>query len=240
MNVLGRSELHRARRRRRVPPVLTLSDVLSAEDAARVRTSLAKAPFRDGKATAGATARKVKANEQASPDDEGVQALARFVRQALERHPVFMAYARPVRWSNLMFSRYSPGQAYGLHTDDATMTAEDGGRLRTDLSFTLFLSEPETYEGGALLIEGLDGAREIKPEAGGLVLYPTGELHRVTPVETGERIACVGWVQSLVRGSDRRGILFDLERVRWATPEGESRLLIDKAVGNLIREWGEP
>jgi PKHD-type hydroxylase len=220
--------------------VLTLSDVLNAEDAARVRAGLERVPFRDGKATAGATARKVKDNEQAAADDEGVQALARFVRQALERHPVFMAYARPARWSTLMFSRYGPGQAYGLHTDDATMAAEDGGRLRTDLSFTVFLSQPETYEGGALLIEGLDGERESKPEAGGAVLYPTGELHRVTPVTKGERIACVGWVQSLVRGADRRGILFDLERTRWATPDGEGRLLLDKAIGNLIRMWGEP
>jgi len=220
--------------------MLTISKVLEAEDVARVRDGLANAPFRDGKATAGSAARKVKANEQAIGEDQNVAALARFVRQALERHPVFMAYARPARWSRLMFSRYRPGHAYGFHTDDATMQAEDGRRLRTDLSFTLFLADPATYEGGALLIDGLDGEREFKPQAGDAVLYPTGQLHRVTEVTAGERLAAVGWVQSMIARADEREILFDLQRVRWATPEGDARLVLDKAVGNLIRMWGKP
>jgi len=220
--------------------MLTISKVLEPEDLARVREGLARAPFRDGKATAGPAARKVKANEQAVGEDEAVAALARFVREALKRHPVFMAYARPSRWSRLLFSRYRPGHAYGFHTDDATMDGEDGRRLRTDLSFTLFLSDPETYEGGALLVDGLDGEREFRPQAGDAVLYPTGQLHRVTEVTAGERLAAVGWIQSLVARADEREILFDLQRVRWATPEGEAKLVLDKAVGNLIRLWARP
>ncbi|HYF23503.1 MAG TPA: Fe2+-dependent dioxygenase [Caulobacteraceae bacterium] len=220
--------------------MLIIADALSAEDVARLREGLAAAPFRDGKATAGASARKVKANEQAVQDDPAVQALARFVRQALTRHPVFMGYARPARWSRLLFSRYGPGQQYGLHTDDPTMAAAEGGRLRTDLSFTLFLSDPDTYEGGALLLDGLEGEREHRPAAGSVVLYPTGALHRVTPVTRGVRLAAVGWIQSVLRRADEREIAFDLLRVKWSLPEGEAKLLIDKSIGNLVRMWGEP
>ena len=219
--------------------MIVLSDVLSPGDVERVHAGLDKAPFRDGKATAGSAARKVKDNLQARGDDATVQALARFVRDALERHPVFHPLVRPARWSNLIFSRYSGGQQYGLHTDDAAMRGEDGERMRTDLSFTLFLSDPETYEGGALLLDDLDGEREFRPAAGSAVIYQTGRLHRVTPVTSGERTAAVGWIQSLVRRQDQREILFDLERVRWSTPEGEARLLADKTIGNLLRMWAE-
>lgn len=219
--------------------MITLADVLSPDDVRRVRDGLSGAPFRHGKATAGPAARKVKDNSQARGDDPKVAALGRFVREALQRHPAFTGYVRPARWSAVMFSRYAPGQSYGLHTDDATMRGEDGGALRTDLSFTLYLSDPETYEGGALLLDGLDGEREFRPGAGSAVVYPTGQLHRVTQVTRGERLAAVGWVQSLVRRPDQRELLFDLERVRAATPDGERRLLIDKSIGNLLRMWAE-
>lgn len=219
--------------------MIVLAEVLDAAELARVREGLAAAPFRDGRATAGAEARRVKDNEQARGDDPVVQELAGMVRAALERHPAFAALARPARWSNLMFSRYAGGQQYGLHTDDAAMRAEDGRSLRTDLSFTLFLSEAEAYDGGALLIDGLDGEREFRPDAGSAVLYQTGQLHRVTPVTRGARLACVGWIQSAVRRPDRREVLFDLERIRGALPDGEARLLLDKSAGALLRMWSE-
>jgi len=219
--------------------VIVLAEVLTEDEVARVRDGLSHAPFRDGRATAGSAARRVKDNEQARGDDPEVQALGRLVREALERHPVFGLLARPARWSNLMFSRYSGGQQYGLHTDDASMIDEDGRPLRTDLSFTLFLADPETYDGGALLIDGLDGEREFRPEAGSAVLYQTGQLHRVTPVTRGERLACVGWIQSQVRRADQRELLFDLERIRPAVPDGEARLLLDKSLGGLLRMWSE-
>ena len=119
------------------------------------------------------------------------------------------------------------------------MLDEYGQPLRTDLSFTLFLQEPDAYDGGALLIDGLDGEREFRPGAGSAVVYQTGQLHRVTPVTRGERLACVGWIQSAIRRADQRELLFDLERLRPATPEGEPRLLLDKAIGNLLRMWSE-
>ncbi|MCS6622652.1 Fe2+-dependent dioxygenase [Roseibacterium beibuensis] len=217
--------------------MIVLADVLSPDEVARVRDGVAVAPFRDGRATAGPAARRVKDNEQARGDDPGVQALAGLVREALERHPVFTPLVRPARWSRLMFSRYSGGQQYGLHTDDAGMRDEHGGPLRTDLSFTLFLQDPEAYDGGALLIDGLDGEREFRPAAGSAVVYQTGQLHRVTPVTRGERLACVGWIQSVVRRPDQRELLFDLERVALSLPPGESRLLLDKSLGNLLRMW---
>lgn len=116
--------------------MIVLADVLTPEELDEVRQGLARAPFRDGKATAGPEARRVKNNEQARGADAGVRALAGLVRRGLERHPVFGLVARPARWSPLMFSRYAGGQQYGLHTDDAAMRDEHGGRLRTDLSFT--------------------------------------------------------------------------------------------------------
>lgn len=219
--------------------MLTLA-VLEPEDVRRVRAGLASVPFRDGKLTAGSRARAVKANQQAVPEDRTVQALGGFVRQALERHPLFAAYARPARWSKVIFSRYEAGDAYGLHTDDAFMTADGGGPLRTDLSFTLFLSELDAYEGGALSLEGVDGAREVRPPAGAAVIYPTGRPHQVTPVTAGERLAAVGWIQSRIRSGDQREVLFDLARLSACVPDGEPRLLLDKTVGALLRLWAEP
>lgn len=220
--------------------MLTIAAILAPEDVDRVREGLASAPFRDGRATAGSTAREVKSNAQADGSDLRVKALAGFVREALERSELFQAYARPARWSDLLFSRYTPGDAYGLHMDAATMAAAGGGRLRTDLSFTLFLSEPDAYAGGALILDGVDGEREARPPAGSVVVYGTGALHRVTPVTGGERLACVGWVQSQVRRPDERELLFDLARVQAALPPGEQRLLLSKSVGNLLRMWAEP
>jgi len=215
--------------------MLTIADVLTPEDVERVRDGLSSAPFGDGKRTASGSAKSVKANAQADGADAKVQALAKFVRAALERHPVFSLYARPARWSPLMFNRYQGGDAYGFHVDNPVM-----GEVRTDLSFTLFLSDPGTYEGGALLVDGLDGEREVKLAAGSVVLYPTGALHRVTPVTSGERLAAVGWIQSLIRRADQREILFDLGRTRESLPNSEARLTLDKAIGNLVRLWGEP
>ena len=219
--------------------MLTIAEVLEPEDVVRVRDGLAKAPFADGKRTAGGDARRVKVNRQADSNDAGVQALAGFVRKALERNNLVQTYVRPARWSRLMFNRYGAGETYGLHVDDPVM-GEAETRLRTDLSFTLFLSDPAAYEGGELLIDGLDGERVVKLPAGGMVVYPTGALHRVAPVTSGERLACIGWVQSLIRRPDEREILFDLSRVRASIGRSDARLVLDKSIAALVRLWGEP
>ena len=219
--------------------MLIISDVLSSEDLARVRETLDAAPFVDGKKTAGAEAKKVKANRQADATDDKVKALMKFVRQALERNAVFQLYARPAKMSPVMFNLYGPGETYGLHVDETIMSVGDQ-RLRSDFSFTLFLSDPTDYDGGELLVVGTEGDRQVKPKAGSMVIYSTGALHKVNPVTRGERRAAVGWVQSLVRRPDEREVLFDLGRIRVGLPEGDGRLLLDKAIGNLIRIWGEP
>lgn len=219
--------------------MILLTDVLTRDEVLTVREGLADAPFHDGGATAGAAAGRVKHNEQARSDNPVVIALARRVRLALEAHPVVRSFARPVRWSGLLFSRYGPEQQYGLHADNATMYAEGGWPLRTDVSFTLFLSDPETYEGGALSVRDLSGDREFRLQAGSAVLYPTGCLHRVTPVARGVRLACVGWMQSLVRSADQREVLYDLERARSGMSPDDSALLLDKVIGNLLRMWSE-
>jgi PKHD-type hydroxylase len=219
--------------------MMVLDNVLSTDEVARICEVLARVPFRDGRLSAGPAARLVKSNEQADGADAEVAALAKLVRMALERHPTFYALVRPIRWSNLMFSRYASGHRYGLHTDDASMVDEHGWPLRTDMSFTLLLADPSEYEGGALRILDGAGERTLRVAAGSAVLYPTGVLHEVTPVTRGARLACVGWVQSLLRRTDQRELLFDLECVRREWPEGKAPLLLDKAIGNLLRMWGE-
>ena len=219
--------------------MIVQADVLSRQEVLAVREGLAAAPFCAGRVTAGAAAERVKDNEQTRGDDPDVIALGRRVRLALEAHPVVRTWVRPIRWSSLMFSRYGPGQQYGLHTDNAAMYDEGGWPLRTDISFTVFLSDLDSYEGGALLVRDLAGDREFRPEAGSAVFYPTSQLHSVTPVTRGARLACVGWVQSLVRRADQRELLFDLEQVRSGMSPGGASLLLDKAIGNLLRMWGE-
>ncbi len=214
-------------------------EVLKPQDVLAMQQALATAPFRDGRATAGAAAEQVKHNEQARGDDAAVIDLGRRVRLMLEAHPTVRTLVRPARWSSLIFSRYGPGQQYGLHADNAAMVDTGGWPLRTDVSFTLFLSDPQTYDGGALLLRDLAGDREFRPAAGHAVFYPTSQLHRVTPVTRGVRLACVGWVQSVIRRADQRELLFDLEQVRRASGGEESALLLDKTIGNLLRMWGE-
>jgi PKHD-type hydroxylase len=219
--------------------LIVQADVLSREEVLAITQGLTAAPFRDGRVTAGAAAGNVKNNEQARGSDPGVIALARRVRLALEAHPVVRTWARPVRWSTLMFARYGPGGQYGLHTDNAVMFDEGGWPVRTDISFTMFLSDLDSYEGGALVVRDPAKDREFRPEAGSAIFYPTGQLHSVTPVTRGERLVCVGWLQSLIRRADQRELLFDLEQVRAGISSGGESLMLDKAIGNLLRMWGE-
>ena len=219
--------------------MLVLDDILSTDEVARIRDSLKRVSFRDGRVTAGPAAREVKQNEQADGGEPEAAALARLVKIALERHPTFHALVRPLRWSNLMFSRYVTGHRYGPHTDDASMIDEHGWPLRTDVSFTVFLSSPNEYEGGALRFMSATGEHSFRPAAGSAVVYPTGVLHEVTPVTSGVRLACVGWAQSLIRRADQRELLYDLERARRDVTSTEAQLLLDKSIGNLLRMWGE-
>jgi PKHD-type hydroxylase len=216
---------------------LILEKVLEAEDLARLRRELEPVAWVSGGRTAGAAARAVKDNLQASPDDPRTQALERFVTDALARHPLFEAAARPARLSRVLFSRYEPGMTYGAHIDDALMGES---RLRTDLAFTLFLAPRSDYDGGALVIDNPLGAQEIGLEAGDAILYPAGSIHHVAPVTRGVRLAAVGWVQSAIPDAAQRELLFDLSvtraRLASAAPR-EDLLTLDKTIANLLRMW---
>jgi PKHD-type hydroxylase len=214
---------------------LVIEQVLDRAEVTALRAAAESLDFADGGATAGRFARAVKANDQAvaSPGLEAIQAK---VAARLDAHPVFRSAARPRGMSRLILSRYREGQTYGLHVDDALM-----GGLRTDLSFTLFLSDPETYDGGALIVEDTAEARAFRPAAGDLILYPSTTLHRVEPVTRGTRLAVVGWVMSWIRTAEQREILFDLDRAIEAAhaEAGKSALfnVLAKTRSNLIRMW---
>jgi len=219
---------------------LILQEVLAPEDLNRVRAELDAVAWADGKRTAGAAARGVKENLQADGSDPRVQALEQFVVDALRRHPMFEIAARPAKISRLLFSKYEPGMTYGAHTDDALMGRSDD-KLRTDLAFTIFLAERDTYEGGALVVTSPLGDQEIALDAGDAILYPAGSIHYVAPVTRGARLAAVGWVQSFVPDVSQRETLFDLSVTRARLSEAgvarDELLRLDKSISNLLRMW---
>jgi len=215
--------------------ILAIADVLSEADIETIRAGLANATFVDGKATAGWSAKLVKSNLQAGPGPETVR-LRALVEARLLDHPVFALATRPKSVIGPLFSRYQSGHAYGAHVDDALI-----GGSRTDVSFTLFLADPESYDGGELIIDTASGEEAFKLPAGSLVTYPATMLHRVAPVTRGERMVAAGWVRSYVRDPSHRELLFDLETARrrlfdreGKTAEGD---LLAKCAANLMRLW---
>jgi PKHD-type hydroxylase len=216
---------------------LAVENVLTKAEVAAIRAAAEGMAFDDGRKTAGAIARTVKANDQAAPSDD-LDAIRAKVRVALARHPVFTSAARPKALTPQILSRYRQGQTYGMHVDDALMSG-----LRTDLSYTLFLSDPDTYEGGALIIADTAEDRAFKLKSGDLILYPSTMLHRVEPVISGTRLAVVGWVQSWVKAADEREILFDLDRAVASLGAGDElqplREVLVKTRSNLIRKWAD-
>ena len=216
---------------------IVIGNVLSADDLATVRAALARATFVDGRATAGFAARLVKNNRQAASDRK-LDTIRKLVAERILGNEVFRLAVRPKALTPLLFSRYERGMNYGSHVDDALM---DG--LRSDVSFTLFLSEPASYEGGELVIESASGEDALKLEAGSLVAYPSTALHHVAPVTRGTRLAAVGWARSFVRDAARRELLFDLDTARrqMFTRDGKSAEydLVSKSVANLLRMWVE-
>lgn len=217
---------------------LCLAQVLDTATLARVLARLAQATFTEGAATAGWHARGVKQNLQASDEAAALE-----VQQALIRHPVFASGALPRRLRPALFSRYVAGMAYGTHVDDALMGARDP--IRTDLAVTVFLSDPASYEGGELVIDGHSGMQAYKLSAGDALVYPATQLHRVAEVSRGERLAAVLWVQSFVRDPSQREILFDLDTARrgvW-NQAGQRHTaefdLLAKTYSNLLRAWAD-
>jgi len=215
--------------------ILAIADALTSAEVAQVCAGLATATFIDGKTSAGWSAKRVKANLQAADSPE-LQRLRHLVQGRLLEHAVFALATRPKTILGPLFSRYAPGHAYGPHVDDALM-----GGVRTDVSFTLFLSAPESYDGGELVLDSPAGADTFKLDAGNIVVYPSAMLHHVAPVTRGQRLAAVGWVRSYIRHAAQRELLFELETARrrlferdGKTPDGD---LLAKCAANLLRMW---
>lgn len=222
--------------------LIVIEGVLAKKEVAAFRQRLDAADWQDGAATAGSLARGVKANQQLDDRDPAAMALGEQILQRLRPHPLFVSAALPSRIFPPRFNRYADGGTYGAHVDSALMRDASGATLRSDLSATLFLSEPEEYEGGELEIEGEFGAQAVKLSAGDLVLYPSSSLHRVTPVTRGARVASFFWIESFVADEGARALLFDLDQaIQGVTPlagPGDERLLkLTGVYHNLLRRW---
>ena len=226
--------------------LLQVPKVLDETQLAVFRQRLAAAGWADGKATAGYQSAQAKDNQQLPEADPAARELGGLVLDALGRCPLFFSAALPRKIYPPLFNRYAGGQSFGFHVDNAIRYERSGGRsepVRTDLSATLFLSDPADYDGGELVIEDTYGVQTVKLAAGDLVLYPGNSLHRVTPVTRGERLACFFWMQSLVRDAGQRRELFDLDRgiqaLTAATPGHPGLVQLTGVYHNLLRRWAE-
>lgn len=227
--------------------LICVPDVLSKDDVADFRRIMDNADWEDGRSTAGAQSALVKSNQQLPPDSEVSRKLGNRVLSALSTSPQFISAAIPLQIFPPLFNRYAAadGHHFGIHVDNAVRGDRlTGLRIRTDLSVTLFLSEPDEYDGGELVVEDLYGSHEIKLPAGNLVLYPASSLHMVTPVTRGMRVASFFWLQSMVRDAHARSLIFDLDTAIQALVERLGRddpetVKLTGIYHNLIRYWAE-
>ncbi len=237
-----RSNVHADTRRRKEKNVITLAtDVLTREELDAVQAGIKTAPYVDGANTAGWSARSVKKNQQLALDSQAYEKLAGIVRTAFLRNDTLQTALLPASVTKVMFNRYGTGMTYGPHVD-SPMMGSVGNMLRTDIAMTLFLSDPESYDGGELVVHaGKNQEYTFKHEAGSAIAYPANTLHHVTPVTRGTRNAAILWVQSLVRDPAKREILWDLEHVKRDIfgREGKSSAFdaTDRSHANLLRLW---
>ncbi|HXJ00500.1 MAG TPA: Fe2+-dependent dioxygenase [Micropepsaceae bacterium] len=225
--------------------LVRIPDVLTREELVECRTVLASAQWVDGKITAGAQSAKAKFNLQVPESAPEARSLGEIILRALGSNPLFNAAALPMRVFPPLFNRYDEGMDFKPHIDNAIRyVAQANLRLRTDVSATLFLSEPSDYDGGELIIEDTYGAQSVKLPAGHIVLYPATSLHRVTPVKQGARLASFFWVQSMVKDDGKRRELFELDRAIQETRVaiGDTHHAVIALAGtyhNLLRRWSE-
>ena len=218
---------------------LTIGSILNTESLTEAQALLDQLSWRDGAKTAGPVARQVKRNRQADLSSVAGKKLRTLLETTLQSHAVFNATARPRRYSKLLISETSGGGEYGAHVDNPYMgRGED--RIRTDVSFTLFLSDPDSYEGGELVIDQAGSTQSVKGQAGDIFVYPSTYLHAVAPVTKGVRRVCVGWVESDIPDAGDRELLFDLENLHASlsaqySPHSPEMLTVSKLYANLTR-----
>jgi PKHD-type hydroxylase len=225
--------------------LICVPDVLSKSEVADFRVAMDAAAWEDGRSTAGAQSAMVKKNEQLPPNGDVARRLGEAVIKALVANPLFVSAAIPRQIFPPLFNRYGVGQHFGIHVDNAVRGDHlTGTRIRTDLSVTLFLSEPDEYDGGELIVEDYYGSHRVKLPAGHLVLYPASSLHTVTPVTRGVRVASFFWLQSMIRDGHARSLIFDLDSVIQGLVGrlGRNDPELVKLTGiyhNLIRYWAD-
>jgi PKHD-type hydroxylase len=224
--------------------LVSIPQVLGAQDLAAVNTRLAGAVWEDGRLTAGYRSAQVKRNLQLSQSDAAARDAGDIVLRALERSALFVSATLPRHVYPPLFNRYEPGMAFDAHVDNAVRQIPGTHhRLRTDVSATVFLSPPADYDGGELIVEDTFGAHSVKLAAGDMVVYPASSLHRVQPVTRGARVAAFFWVQSMVRDDGGRTLLFELDTaVRQLTAreaDGDSLVRLTACYHNLLRRWAE-
>jgi PKHD-type hydroxylase len=224
--------------------LLHVPDVLSADQVSGCRKALADAAWTDGRVTAGHQSARAKDNLQLPEDAPVARELGALVLAALERNPLFLSAALPAKIFPPLFNCYRTGQSFGVHIDNAVRQFRGSAfRIRTDLSVTLFLSSPEEYDGGELVIEDTYGPHRVKLPAGHLILYPASSLHKVEAITRGARIASFFWVQSMLRDDSERALLFDLDsaiqRLSAARPDDPTLVQLTGVYHNLLRRWAE-
>jgi PKHD-type hydroxylase len=225
--------------------LIKLPEVLPKERVLEIHAALKSATWVDGRVTAGTQAALVKNNQQLAESDPIIQKIRKVVLQALQNDPLFFSAVLPKKILPPLINRYA-GQtnAYGFHVDNAMRHMPDGSDyVRADISATLFLNEPEDYDGGELIIQDVFGEQTVKLPAGSLVVYPSSSVHAVTPVTRGERIACFMFIQSMVRDATKRKILFDLDmslvKLRQQLGESSEVISLMGVYHNLLRQWAE-
>jgi PKHD-type hydroxylase len=225
--------------------MIEIPEVLDAAALARVRAIVDAGEWVDGNATSGHQSALAKRNEQLAEDGAAAREAGGIVLDALGRSALFVAAALPAKVFPPLFNRYAGGQAFGVHVDNAIRLKRGSDlRVRSDLSATLFLADPDEYDGGELITEGTYGAQAVKLPAGSMILYPASSLHRVAPVTRGTRVACFFWVQSMVRDGEARRSLFELDQAiqTLAADRGHGDRAIIQLTGvyhNLLRRWAE-
>ena len=229
--------------------LFVVPQVFSKEQVKELRATLDAAEWVDGKVTAGHQSAQTKFNSQIPENSPVAKQVGDTILRALGTNPLFRSAALPLRVFPPLFNRYAGGQTFGTHVDNAIRThAASGGRIRTDLSCTLFFSEPDEYDGGELMVEDTYGSKSVKLPAGDLVLYPSTSLHHVTPVTRGARVSSFFWLQSMIRQDVQRALLFDLDTSiqRLAGSDDAEHEDVKKTTvqltgvyHNLIRQWAE-
>ena len=220
--------------------LLQIPGVLTKDDVRDARALLDAAEWIDGRVTAGHQSARAKDNEQFAEDHPAARSIGGTIVAALARSALFRSAALPLHVFPPLFNRYSGGQSFGSHVDNAVRQIRGTAhQLRTDLSATLFLSEPGEYDGGELVIEDTYGVQTVKLEAGNLVLYPATSLHHVQPVTRGARVSSFFWIQSMVRDDGKRTLLFDLDLSIQRLGENPEALPLTGVYHNLLRRWAE-